>query len=243
LRIVTYNFLGGGSARRSGQWARLLAQLAPDLVLAQECVRPPADLRRDGLLWARAGTRRWGTGLWLARGGIQPIAVRGFRGWVVGGELRQAASAGERPLRIFSIHCPAGDHGYLKAMGAILDRLAPLAEGADLMIGGDFNVVMGYRGPDERVRMSAGERRLLDRLTGELGLIPCWQAAHPGVPLAQTLRWTGDRRMPYHCDGIFVPRSWRPRLTGCEVVCGRAWRRLSDHNPVLAAFDGGHGFP
>jgi len=73
-------------------------------------------------------------------------------------------------------------------------------------------------------------------MAGEFDLIPCWQVMHPRTPLAQTLRWTGNRATPYHCDGIFAPRAWRPRLSRCEVIAGPEWDRLSDHNPVLAVF-------
>jgi hypothetical protein len=59
---------------------------------------------------------------------------------------------------------------------------------------------------------------------------------HPGSPLAQTLRWSGNRSTPYHCDGIFAPRALRDRLLKCEVLAGPPWERLSDHNPVLAEF-------
>jgi exonuclease III len=52
-----------------------------------------------------------------------------------------------------------------------------------------------------------------------------------------TLRWTGNRRAPYHCDGIFVPQSWSDRLKSCVVFSGRRWNRLSDHNPVVADFE------
>jgi endonuclease/exonuclease/phosphatase family metal-dependent hydrolase len=51
------------------------------------------------------------------------------------------------------------------------------------------------------------------------------------------LRWSGNPSAPYHCDGIFVPRSWLPRLKTCRVVRGTRWTRLSDHNPVVADFD------
>jgi len=73
--------------------------------------------------------------------------------------------------------------------------------------------------------------------------VPCWQERHPGEPLAQTLRWTGNRATPYHCDGLFIPRAWRARLTGAEVIQGPEWERLSDHNPVLAVVgaEGGEG--
>ena len=245
MRIVTFNFLAGGSARRNGHWAAVRERLAPDVVLAQECRPPPGDgSRPDTALWRRASRRGWGTGVFLAHGKIRPIAVRGFAGWVVGGEVEQEGwPSRRRPLRVFSIHCQAGDHGYMRSLGAIIDRLARIGEGADLVVGGDLNVVVGYRGPDEPVRMVPGERLLLDRMARELGLVACWQAKHPGKPLEQTLRWTGDRTMPYHCDGIFVPRRWVARLESAEVIQGPEWDRLSDHNPVLAVLGGGRFSP
>jgi len=239
LRIVAYNFLSGGSAARTGHWARIRAQLAPDIVLAQECRAPqevPGERFRieasDTLLWAPAAARRWGSAV-LVRGlGAVPLGIRGFRGWVVGAEIPSPT----RPLRVFSIHCPVGERGYIRTLHQILDRIARFAPGADLLLGGDFNVVVGHRQPNERIRMSRGEREILDRLSAEFDLISCWQATHPGRPLAQTLRWSADRAAPYHCDGIFVPASWSARLVACRVVRGPRWTSLSDHNPVVAEF-------
>jgi endonuclease/exonuclease/phosphatase family metal-dependent hydrolase len=144
--------------------------------------------------------------------------------------------AGRRPLRVFSIHAPAGRHGYVRTMHQILDGLAAFAAGADLILGGDFNVAAGYRQANERVRISRGEHEILDRLAREFGLSSCWQAANPGKRLAQTLRWTGNRTAPYHCDGIFAPEAWLRDLVSCRVVCGSRWKQLSDHNPVVAEF-------
>ncbi|MBX6365327.1 MAG: endonuclease/exonuclease/phosphatase family protein [Gemmatimonadetes bacterium] len=246
LRIATYNFLHGGSARRGGHWSRVVRELAPDLLLAQECRPPEAapgeEFRptpADTLVWAPAGSGRWGTAFYGRAVAATPIDIPGFRGWVVGAELPAAASPAGKPLRVFSVHCPAGERGYVRTMGAILDRLAPFGDGADLVVGGDLNVVVGVRGPDEPVRMSRGERELLARLADELGLIPCWQTANPGRPLAQTLRWSANRAAPYHCDGIFIPAAWAPALVACHVVSGPEWDALSDHNPVLAVLDAG----
>ena len=163
------------------------------------------------------------------------IALPDYDGWVVGGEILNT-SWSERPLIVFSVHGPAGERGYIRTMQHILDRVALLRDGADLVLGGDFNVAAGYRQPDERIKFLRGERDVLDRLTGEFDLVSCWQAANPDRPLAQTLRWMGNPSAPYHCDGIFVPRSWLPRLQSCRVVRGSRWNELSDHNPVVADF-------
>jgi exonuclease III len=121
-------------------------------------------------------------------------------------------------------------------MHDILDRIAPFRIGADLVLGGDFNVAVGYRESTDPIRFLRGERELLNRLTDEFGLVSSWQAANPGRRLAQTLRWMRNPAAPYHWDGIFVPRSWLPRLVSCRVVRGSRWTRLSDHNPVVAEF-------
>ena len=242
MRIVTYNFLRAGSLKRCGHWSRVIRNLKPDLVLAQEC-RPPQSSpgerfrhdRIDAFAWESAGSRGWGSGLFARSASLVPITIPAYEGWVVGGEIRNSSWSG-RPLTVFSIHGPVGERGYIRTMQQILDRIALIRGRADLVLGGDFNVVVGYRQQGEPIRILRGERDILDRLTSEFNLVSCWQAANPGRPLAQTLRWMGNPSAPYHCDGIFVPRSWLPRLMSCRVVRGARWSRLSDHNPVVADF-------
>jgi len=243
MRIVTYNFLRAGSTTRCGHWSRVIRQLRADLVLAQECRPPersPGERFRHGeddvFAWQSAGTRGWGTGLFARSASLSPIDIPGYEGWVVGGEIRNAFWS-RRPVIVFSIHGPVGERGYIRTMQHILDRLVVLRDRADLVLGGDFNVAVGYRQPRDVIKFLRGERELLDRLGGEFKLVSCWQAANPNRPLAQTLRWMGNPAAPYHCDGIFVPRSWLTRLKACRVVRGSRWTQLSDHNPVVADFD------
>ena len=75
-----------------------------------------------------------------------------------------------------------------------------------------------------------------NRRVREFGLISCWQAANPNRDLPQTLRWSRDQAIPYHCDGIFVPDAWYRYLDQCEVLASPLWEELSDHNPVVATF-------
>lgn len=242
MRIVAYNFLRAGSLKRCGHWSRVVRNLKPDLLLAQEC-RPPQSSPNerfrydpyDAFAWRSAGQRGWGSGLFARSASLLPIPIPDYDGWVVGGEIRKT-SWSDRPFMAFSVHGPVGQRGYIATMHHILDQVASLRGGTDLVLGGDFNVAVGYRQEGDRIRMLRGERHLLDRLTHEFAMVSCWQAAHPNRPLAQTLRWMGNPVAPYHCDGIFVPRSWLPRLRSCRVVRGSRWRQLSDHNPVLADF-------
>jgi endonuclease/exonuclease/phosphatase family metal-dependent hydrolase len=237
MRIATYNFLHGGSARRSGHLQQVLAATNADIVLCQEAKTPDASeapilTARDTWFWQPVPGYRWGSGILVRGKRAKEIRVLGFEGWVTGAEIKLA-----RTLRILSVHCPAGEGGYVRTMHRLLDVIAPLRKRADLVIGGDFNVATGYRGAEEAVKMTRGERDLLDRLTGEFNLLPCWQTAHAGEPLAQTLRWSADRIAPYHCDGVFMPRAWQPLLRSCEVLSGPPWDELSDHNPVVTEVD------
>ncbi|MGQ0816060.1 MAG: endonuclease/exonuclease/phosphatase family protein [Gemmatimonadota bacterium] len=234
MRILTYNFLSGGSNTRNAHWSRVLRRARqPAIILTQEA-KPPARVRGgDTHYWRAVPGYRWGSGI-LVRGlPSAEIMVLGFEGWVIGAEIPLA-----HKLRVFSIHCPAGAHGYVRTLHELLDAITPAAAGADVILGGDFNVAAGFRGAHEPVRMSRAERVVLERITEELDLVPCWQAMHLGRPLAQTLRWTANRAAPYHCDGIFIPRAWLPRLTRCEILSDADWDRLSDHNPVVATLTG-----
>jgi endonuclease/exonuclease/phosphatase family metal-dependent hydrolase len=244
-RLVTYN-LGQGGPRRAAEWVDILAALAPDLLFVQES-RDPAQSWLDALpgadraawCWAPAPHGRWGCGLGVRAGQLEPLPVP--PAWT--GQICAALVAGRTwpggdraPVLAVSLHGPPGPGGgYVAEIGRILDWVGAVATGRMLILAGDFNVVVGLRPPGARPNVTAGERALLARLAGEFGLVPCWQTAHPGEPLARTLRWR--RRtdsLPYHCDGLFVPQTWAAALTNCTVLEGPEWLPRSDHNPVVA---------
>jgi endonuclease/exonuclease/phosphatase family metal-dependent hydrolase len=110
----------------------------------------------------------------------------------------------------------------------------------DLIIGGDFNVCVSQRQPSEERITERADVAIQARLRDEYGLLNCWQVANPNISLAQTLRWSREPTFPYHCDGLFVPSSWRSALRSCAVVASEEWDRLSDHNPVVATFEAGN---
>src|SRR5207302_5850238 len=112
--------------------------------------------------WQSAGSRSWGSGLFARSASLVPIVIPDYDGWVVGGEIWNS-SWSERPLVVFSVHGPAGERGYIRTIHHILDRVASLRGRADLVLGGDFNVAVGYRQPSDQIRFVRGERDLLDR--------------------------------------------------------------------------------
>lgn len=248
MRIVTYNLFKGGKPDYSA-WQQILDTHQPELFLAQESSAPQQYLAHlsaeqqaryaGGMAWQAVGTNYWGSAVCVRDGTVTPIAgIAALGGWVTGVTVTGSSwQAPGRSLQVISLHTPTvKGRTYLKELGRILDVLAAVRDPhADLVLGGDFNVTVGRRQAGEPLANRPGELALLDRLEREFGLISCWQTAHPGEPLPQTLRWLfKDDSLPYHCDGIFVPASWQGHLQSCDVV--RTWAGGSDHYPVVATF-------
>jgi endonuclease/exonuclease/phosphatase family metal-dependent hydrolase len=242
MKIAAYNILKGGSQRV--HWAKLIEEHSVDLLLVQESYAhdehlPPHRYPNARLqsVWEMVEQNGWGSAVFSRTGSVRPVAVAGFSGWVVGAKLRGAFWQAEfaDPLLVFSVHTPSRAESYHKQVNKLLDAIRKVAGGREVVIGGDFNLtVSNWSGSERPVRKP--ELAIQARLADEFGLVNCWQEANPDRPLPQTLRWTGDRTVPYHCDGIFVPKAWKDRLQSCVVLAGDEWVRLSDHNPVVAQF-------
>ena len=240
MRIATFNMERGGSL---GHWARALAATAADLFFAQESVDPLGLARESSEPWPALGPgattwsvvpgrrrARWGSAVLVRSGAIESIAVPGFGGWVVGGKV----SVGSASFHAFSVHIPSRPGAsYEKLADRLVSRLARIVKGEQLLLGGDWNVTVGRRHPEEPKQNSRRELAWLDRLEGELGVVSAWQACHREQHLPQTLRWRRDPLPPYHCDGIFLPLPWVAELKSAEVLTGPEWAELSDHNPVV----------
>ena len=242
VNLVTYNLRSGGTGRV--HWAKILEDFRPGLFLVQETVAPgdhlPPHVHDDvagRVAWSRVEGRRWGSAIYSSMGETRPIELPDYRGHVVGMEIAGAEwpDGSHAPIRAFSVHAPARG-SYQKAVNQILDMIAGHSGGNDLVIGGDFNLTISARNDGEARKTNAADLAIQARLKDEFGLVNCWREANPGLPLAQTLRWSNAPEVPYHCDGLFVPRSWASRLLACEVVTSPDWDRLSDHNPVVARF-------
>jgi len=242
LNLATYNLLKGGSQRI--HWQRMIDDHFVDLLLVQESYKQDDHLPsllypgfRNQSVWEMVEQNGWGSAVFSRSGTLNPISVPGFTGWVVGAEIsgatRQAGLCD--PILAFSVHAPSRAESYSRQVNKLLDQIKTISDGRDIIIGGDFNLSVSHWSGSERPS-SKQDLAIQARLADEFGLINCWQTANPDQPICQTLRWTGDRTIPYHCDGLFVPATWRDRLQSCVVLSGDEWDRLSDHNPVVACF-------
>lgn len=247
MKIVTYNLHYGGKTGEGNHWERIMDEFSPDLVLAQESFNPedyfPTDQfarKTQSAIWAPVPAK-WGSAIIATRHELTPIVVPGFEGWVAGGRIAEFSIGGvAKPLSVFSIHTPSPGP-YEKKVNDILDCIQNIAGDSDMIMGGDFNITTAVRHPSEGIENrglinTKTELAMIDRLRKEFGLVNAWQAIHPNRNLPQTLRWTGNKNEPYHCDGIFIPHSWLRYLESCEVA-SEGWSEMSDHNPIVATFN------
>lgn len=192
---------------------------------------------RQRSVWEMVERNGWGSAIYSGSGTLEPISVPGFAGWVVGALIRGATwqPPHSDSTMAFSIHALSRAASYAKKVNKLLDEIGRIASGSEIILGGDFNLTVS-QSDDSEPPVSKQDLAIQVRLSDEFGLINCWQSANPNQPLVQTLRWSGDRTVSYHCDGLFVPKSWQDRLISCDVLSGDDWNRLSDHNPVVASF-------
>lgn len=257
MKIVTYNVNKDCKALDyKNHWSQVIAAFDPDVFLAQES-RHPKDCGLSQHLLEQAIWRPvlhdYGTAVYAKNGRVTELAVDDHRGMLAGVEIVGCNHPGNaKRLLAFSLHAPT-DENTIAALDRMLTSIASIiskAQDADVVIGGDFNVnSLGERHESEVKDgkpwvTTKSEKTLLDRLRDKLGLMNCWQTAHPNTPLSQTCRWNRNPIPAYHCDGIFVPSSWEPALQSCEVITPEIWRERgnglslprSDHNPVIATF-------
>jgi len=242
MKIATYNILKGGSRRV--HWTKMIEEQGVDLLLLQESYPndehlPPLlypNLRKQSV-WEMVAKNGWGSAIYSSSGTLKQIAVPGFAGWVVGAEIFDAnwQWTESDATMVFSIHAPSRAESYSKQVNKLLDEISRIATRCEIIVGGDFNLTISNSNQSERP-VSKQDLAIQRRLAEEFNLINCWQTANPNKPIAQTLRWSRDRTIAYHCDGLFVPISWKDRLLSCDVLSSEDWDRLSDHNPVVAQF-------
>lgn len=238
MKIVSYNLRFGG--RSGNHWGKVVQTFAPDIVLAQETFEPSTyfptghSFHRDfSTLWGKTSSG-WGSAIAVKAKIIKTINVPNFEGWVTGGQVESLdfGDGVKEKLSIFSLHAPTPGP-YDRKVNEILDQIKALSDGSQIVLGGDFNVTTAVRQKQEELKNTKKELEILGRLESEFGLTNSWQSINPNSNLPQTLRWSGNKKAPYHCDGIFVPQGWFSHIDSSSIVESEEWSSMSDHNPVV----------
>ena len=231
MRLVSWNLDRG---RAAGAWQDVARDHDADLVLLQETTEPQSDSLSH---WEAVLPQRWGSAVIAMDGQLQRVEIPEYRGWVTGSRWSRGTTASVEEVYVFSIHSPthhkdAPRKSYVHEARTIVTQInAAVPLGAPLIIGGDFNFAsLGERVDGERRAMDPSEQEALDAFRAK-GFLVAWRDLHPTAPLPQTLRWSGDRAIPFHCDGYLVRGLEVSRLT-CEVVLKARLDAVSDHRPV-----------
>ena len=246
MKIVSFNMHFGGKTGPNNSWQRLIAEVAPDIVFAQESFHPEEYLSAEALaqftepVWKSVPGRKWGSAILSKNHQLEPVTLQGFEGWVVGAEIPDLVVGGiEQRALVFSIHAPSPGP-YEPVVKAILDAIAKRWSKTPMIIAGDFNVTTAFRHSAEKVpppKNTAGERKFLNRMRREFGMMNAWQVLHPNEDLPQTLRWSKDPVPPYHCDAVFLSHAHLAHLSEATIENSGVWSEMSDHNPIIVTLD------
>lgn len=175
--------------------------------------------------------RTWGSWVLVRSGALEPIAIAEYPGWVIGARWQRRDA---EDVYLFSVHSPTPPRvSYVAESQAIVTAIcASVPSAAPLVIGGDFNFKsLGQRLPSETIQTTMAELQAIQEFR-DRGLSVAWHDCHPGKPLQQTLRWTNDQSVPFHCDG-FLTRNLGHGTVNCEVILPESEPPTSDHNAVL----------
>lgn len=235
MRLISWNLDRG---RASGAWQVVARDHDADLVLLQEATKPQSN---SVWHWEAVLPQLWGSAVIAMGGRLRRVEVPEYRGWVTGARWSRGTQASVEEVYVFSIHSPthhkeAPRKSYVREARTIVDRInTAVPRDAPLVIGGDFNFAsLGERVDGERRATDPSEQKALDEFRTQ-GFLVAWRDLHPAAPLPQTLRWTGDRTTPFHCDGYLVRGLEASRLT-CEVLLNEQCDAVSDHRPVTLVY-------
>ncbi len=233
MRIVSWNCREGFD-RKS---AAFLA-LKPDIGIVPESCRAPAIIQPglfgDGVPHAWTGHYlNKGLGM-FAPGAERLVASEGNPAWKGDHGLAQTVVRADitfGALGIWTIPSKGQGDSYLSAAKGIVERHAEFLSSGRCLIGGDFNV----SGKTALKELTVFIRDLEDRF-GVVSAYHRYFDIAVGQEPHGTLWWRGNEAAPFHCDFVFVPKTWQ--LNKVEVGAFEQWGSAgaaarSDHAPLV----------
>ena len=258
VKLVTWNV--NSLKARMPRVLEFLETQRPDVACLQETkcdadAFPAGELLAAGYRAVHHSGGRWAGVAILARDGLDlgdPTA--GLPGELVADEARwiEATVDGVRVASVYvtngrAVGTPTFDEklAFLDAMAA---RAAQLRD-APLVIAGDFNVapadldVYDPAAFAESTHVTAAERRRVEAIQAQGGLVDAYRRLHPDEP---GYTWWDYRQGHFHrgmglrIDLVLAGEALAGRLEACGIVRDfRKGTKPSDHAPLVAAFAAG----
>ncbi len=221
--LATWNVNNGQHADRLAQ---VQGDFQADLIVLQETAAPPA-----GAIGEWVGDR--------PSKGVSFDSCFPYERVGLSGDTSPciAARITDSPLGAFNVLAvwakPLND-SYYADLTRTFDLYSDFIRERPTVVLGDFNMMVQIAGKGRR-EFDAMSRRLSE----EFGVVSAYHA-HTGEPFGEEVspthfhQWRADR--PFHCDFIYLPTAWTPRVKAITVP-GFGQYGDSDHRPVVATVD------
>lgn len=223
MRIVTWNACKGKFASK----AHYLDHLHADVAVIQEVARPPEQL--PNVLWFGSNPNQ-GLAV-ITRPPFflrQVLQVEGTPRYVVPVEID-----GPRPFLLFAVWTLGETpQPYVCAASKAIDLHESWFAGRDVVMLGDFNSNAIW---DKKHPIELNHSAMVKRLEN-LGLVSAYhdyKSEKHGEETEHTfyLHWHESKK--FHIDYCFLPKRWAPGVRSVDIGSYSAWRRASDHRPLL----------
>jgi endonuclease/exonuclease/phosphatase family metal-dependent hydrolase len=223
MNLITWNCFRGDAVVR----AAALADLAPDVLVLQECAKPKTP--QSGVHWL-GGKPTQGVAV-AVRSPFTAIAPPAAEtDDQVAYPVRIEGPRSFNLLAVWTKRRPT----YVASLWEALDRHGDwLADGPSI-VAGDFNSHARW---DRNGRPNHSD--LVARLRDEFGLVSAWHAVAARDPAGEgreepaTIFHRRRPTAPCHIDYVFVPIAWADDLRACWVPDESAGSRGSDHRRVV----------
>ena len=223
MKFVTWNCCRGAYAKK----APLLAPLAADISVIQECAQPSEQ--SENCLWFGDNPRQ----------GIAVTAVSPYK-------LRALPTVTDVPKFVFPVEVTGpesfsllavwskGGQKYRYVMGVVkaVQCYRELFESTPTVVIGDLNSNAIW----DRLHPEGLNHSALISLLSELGLLSSYHHFYGESQGSESkptcyLLWNKDR--PYHIDYCFIPKAWASRIQAVAVGSYDEWKSHSDHRPLF----------
>ncbi len=223
MRFVTWNCCRGPYEKK----VPLLASLAPDIAILQECARPSTET--DQCLWFGDNPRQ---GVLVQSAGpftIYPLpSLPDVPKYIVPVQVR-----GPIDFILFAVWSKSNpQYRYIEAVVRAVELYRHLFATSLTVLIGDLNSNAIW----DRTHPPELNHSALVRLLDHFGLTSSYHhffGEEHGEETRPTYYFHWKKHKPYHIDYCFIPSGWARNIRHVEIGSYEEWAPHSDHRPLL----------